>query len=642
MPDTTPNEAQYETEVIPHESQFTYEDFDQGRVFQFLSAIADPYEQAMAERRMAALAGQLRFRNFTKLFRLYKKLHEKRNLPIIDEGGLTDFEGIPAELNTGDWHADDYGIWKPAAGGLGNIVACSHPIMPVKRMRSIDTKAIKYQLAFRRGTAQRSQIEYVDIDAADMASPNDIVKKLAPYGISVTGGDRAKALVDYFRDVTDLNYDIITEVRSVSRMGWNEEGFSPYVDGIAFDGAATFAGVYRSICQVGDRQKWLDEALDARTYSIPARIVLAASFAAPLVEPLGVLPFFVHLWSSCSGTGKTVCLMLGASVWANPVSGGPFFPTFRSTSVGIEMLAGFLHSMPLFIDELQLAKDHHGQVRFNVYELASGAGKLRSNRALGLNYTPTWNNCFITSGETPIVSETDGEGAMNRVFEVELGADEVAVNDGHRTANAVRDNYGWAGRQFVEELQKDGQIDRAKALYDKFYQDCIANDTTGKQAMAAACLLTADTLATEWIFQDGKALTVDEISAFMRTREAISLMERGYQAIVDWVAINANKLRGLRDEDHGECYGIIENGTAKIIRSVFARVCEENGLSEKGLLSHLRSRRLIECARKGFTKTARLSANQTAACVWLKLPKDESSENDDFEPLQIDVDSLPF
>ena len=154
MPDTTPNESQYDPEiipsesqtiqeVIPHETQFNYEDFDQGKVFQFLSAIQDPYEQAMEERRMAALAGQLRFKNFTKLFRLYKSLHEKRNLPVINENGLTDFEGQPAELNCGEWHADEFGVWKPAPGGLGNIVACSHPIMPVKRMRSIDTKAIK-------------------------------------------------------------------------------------------------------------------------------------------------------------------------------------------------------------------------------------------------------------------------------------------------------------------------------------------------------------------------------------------------------------------------------------------------------------------------------------------------------------------
>ena len=88
------------------------------------------------------------------------------------------------------------------------------------------------------------------------------------------------------------------------------------------------------------------------------------------------------------------------------------------------MMAGFLHSLPLFLDDLQLAKDKHGNVIFNVYDLASGSGKLRSNKALGLNYTPTWANCFITSGETPIVGENDGAGAVNRVIEIECLASE--------------------------------------------------------------------------------------------------------------------------------------------------------------------------------------------------------------------------
>src|SRR5699024_6386221 len=108
------------------------------------------------------------------------------------------------------------------------------------------------------------------------------------------------------RDVLDLNQDIIPEVKSVSRMGWNEEGFSPYVSGIVFDSADTFRGAYNAITQVGSYDEWKAEALDARSYSLTARIVLAASFASVLVEPLGCLPFFVHLWGMDSGTGKTV------------------------------------------------------------------------------------------------------------------------------------------------------------------------------------------------------------------------------------------------------------------------------------------------------------------------------------------------
>ena len=606
------------------ERSFTYEDFDSGAVFDYLYSIDDVYKRGMAERRMAARASEVKFRSFAKLFRLYCQQHDaqKQNtVPVRADRSVAEFSELDLQLQTGDWHCDDFGIYKYIDGGRNTVTACTHMIAPIKRMRSVDTKAIRYKLAFNRS----GKTDYVEIDAQDMASPNDIVKKLSPYGVSVTGGDRAKALVDFLRDIIDLNYDEIPEIKSISRLGWNEVGFSPYVESIEFGGATAFAPAYNAIREAGTFDKWMEEALDARSYSITARIVMAASFAAPLVEVLGVLPFFVHLWSSESGTGKTVVLMLAASVWANPAPGGPFVPTFRSTSVGMEMLAGFLHSLPVCIDELQLAKDARGKVIFNVYELASGSGKLRSNKSLGLNYTPTWNTCFLTTGETPIVNANDGEGAMNRVLEIECQANQSIIRDGHRTAGTLRDNYGHAGRIFIQKLQEEGQKERAKQLYDAFYDECMKFNTTGKQAMAAACVLTADALATEWIFHDGKALTSDELSAFMSQVDAISVTNRGYDTICDWVYVNANKMRGIRDDDKGECYGLIDNGVAKIIRSVFSRICIENGLSEKALLSRFRAENLIECDGNRTSKNARLGPDLVTKCVWLRLNKGENT-----------------
>lgn len=615
---------------------FTYDDFDSGEVFKYLYAIKDAYDQSMEENRMQRLAQTLGFKNFKRLFAQYKDKQNKASLPVIEaRSGLSDFAEQDIELNTGDWHADELGVWKYGPGGT-NIMACTHPIMPVKKKKSIDTGALKYTLAWRRGMNQSKAWNYIDIDAADMLNPTEIVKKLPPYGVSVSGGERAKILVDYLRDMSDLNFEAIPEVKSVSRLGWNEEGFAPYVDGIEFDSAAAFNGIYKAITSVGSYDTWKAEAKEARAYSITAKIVLAASFAAPLIEKLGVLSFFVHLWSVDSATGKTVGQMLGASVWGNPSPGGAFFPTFRSTSVGMEMMAGFLHSIPMFIDELQLAKDHHGNVRFSVYELASGSGKLRSNKSLGLNYTPTWNMCFITSGETPITKETDGAGALNRVFEIECTANNKVIEDGHKTSNVLRDNYGWAGRDFIERLQQDGQIDLAKELYEKYYSECAANNTTEKQAMAAACILVADHLATEWIFQDDNALTVAEMTEFMKTKERVSLMERGYDILCDWVSINANKLRGIHDDDRGECYGIVDNGVACIIRSIFNKVCADNEIDEKGILSHLRSKGLIDMGIHGYNKSKRIGRTQVANCIWLHLPDDDEQSQTD------DNDELPF
>lgn len=607
--------------VAQTERVFTYEDFDRGRVFEYLNHIQDPYEQGMEERRMSVIAQDIGFRNFKKLFLLYQDKQKKALQIVSEQPGLSEFGEQPFELNTGEWHADETGVWRHG-GYNGKIdVACSHPIMPIQRMRGVDTGMIKVRLAFRRGYAQKHYWNEVVVDAKDIASATKIVDRLSSVGVSITSGERANSMVDYLRDMIDLNQDVIPEVKSVSRLGWNEEGFSPYVNGIVFDSADSFRGIYNSITQVGRFENWLEEALDARSYSISARIVLAASFASVLIEPLGCLPFFVHLWGMESATGKTVGQMLGASVWANPAVGQSYFQTFRGTSVGFEMMAGFLHSLPLFLDELQLTKDKHGNVVFNVYELASGSGKIRSNKALGLNYSPSWQNCFITSGETPLVGETDGAGAINRVIEIECKASDKVIKNGYRTSNVLKKNYGWAGKIFVEKLMEDGEKERAKKLYESFFAECTGNDATDKQAMAASVILVADALATEWIFQDDRALTVADIEEFLKSNTSVSLADRGYEILCDWVAVNASKLSGATES--GECYGLIEDNTAYIIRYIFNRVCAENSINPKAFLGHLKAKGLIETRGKGYTKTKRIG-HQTPDCVWLKIPTPDS------------------
>ena len=305
--------------------------------------------------------------------------------------------------------------------------------------------------------------------------------------------------------------------------------------------------------------------------------------------------------------------------------------------------------MPVFLDELQLAKDSHGNVNFNVYELASGSGKLRGNKQLGLNYTPTWATTFITSGETPIVKETDGEGALNRVFEIECYSGQKVIEDGHTTSNILKANYGHAGKMFVSRLCEDENVQKARDLYEQFYSQCVASDTTEKQAMAASAILVADALATEWIFQDDHALTLDDISEYLKTKERVSLLDRGYDLICDWVAVNASKMRGHDSDSKSDCYGLIDSDdqVAYFIRSEFKRVCEEYELNEKGMLSHLRSRGLLLTDAGKFTKMKYLGNGMSQRCVAVVLPE-ESFKNNDEQTVKArnvvvgDSDPLPF
>ena len=610
--------------VLGKRPDFTLEDFEQGRVFEWLTSLRSGYQQAMEEQALAAVAKDIGFKGFAKCLREYKKELRAVSLSIVRDDGISGFADQALELNVGEWTADESGIWRYAPGG-GIIYACTHPIMPVEKLVSIDTNMVKIKLWYRRSYSDRRPWSEIVVPMSRISKAADIVA-LSDCGISVTSGERAQALVDFLRDAIDKNQDIIPEVKAVSRMGWNEEGFSPYVGGVAFDSADSFRPVYRAIRQAGSLSDWLAEALDARSYSLTARIVLAASFASVLVEPLGCLPFFVHLWSMDSGTGKTVAQMLGASVWADPTVGGAYLQTFKSTAVGVELMAGFLHSLPLFLDELQLAKDRHGRINFNVYELAAGSGKLRGNRSLGLDYTPKWANCFITSGETPLVSETDGAGAVNRVVEIECRYGEAVIRDGHRTANALKLNYGHAGKLFIDRLCEEGGMDGARALYEKNYAACIQSDTTEKQAMAAALIITADQLATEWIFRDGCALTAGELGKFLKEKSEVSTSERGYEYMCGWVAAHVNQFR--ESVERGDRYGVIDGDTAIINRTVWNKACEEAGISSKALLGHLKSKGLISVSGKGYTKMKRIDG-LPVHCVWMRLPPEDAEERDE-------------
>ncbi|MBW7573892.1 DUF927 domain-containing protein [Caproiciproducens faecalis] len=575
---------------------------------------------------------------FKGLYQDYVK--SLKSIASPDAENVSQFSDQPLELDTGEWKSDESGVWKYAPQG-GIETACPHPIMPVERLRNIDTGELKVKLAFRRGTKSKKVWSTITTDF-DTVSNSKNITTLSRIGISVTSGKRAQNLVDYIADVLDKNYDLIPEYKSTSRMGWNEEGFSPYVDEVVFDGNPGFEKLFQSIRQHGKFQTWLDEAISVRKYSVTAKIVMAASFGSALVGPCGILPFFVHLWGMDSGTGKTVAQMVAASVWANPVAGGDYFKTFKSTSVGFEVIAGFLNSLPVVIDELQLAKDARGKVIFNVYELASGSGKLRSNKTLGLASSVTWANCFITSGETPLTSENDGAGAINRVIEIECKAENKVIENGHKTAGIVKENYGFAGMLLVQLLSDPNTMDEAKKLYEEYYTECMKNDTTEKQAMAAAVIIVADTLATKWIFKDGQALTVKDMSEFLKSKESVSAADRGYQYMCDWVAQNSGKMHGSSDN---EVFGrIVEEGTDKgyayIIRSVWDKACSDAQISSRALLSHLRTRGLIKTSGKGFTKSSRIGS-APANCVVLKLPPDPNDNDQSWINQEIIDDWIP-
>jgi hypothetical protein len=579
----------------------------------------EPFTHAAKMEELAAYSVSKGFKGFKTMYKKYvESLKAQSGTIYIDN--VTNFTNQPLELNAGDWEADDSGIFKK--NGYNDEVACPHPIMPVERLVNIDTGEEKLQLAFRKGTIWRKII----VSKTVLASSNKVTE-LAGSGIAVTS-QNARAFIQYISDMENMNYYLIPEKKSIGRFGYiPDEGFSPFVDGLIFDGDANFKAMFQTVRSRGSETKWLETAEEVREMSTTAKIILASSFASVLLEPLNCLPFFVHLWGVDSGTGKTVALMVAASVWGDPAVGA-YVKTFDGTVVGMEKTAAFLNNLPFCLDELQLAKDSKGRTTFDVYKLAQGVGRTRGNRSGGVDLTPTWRNCILTTGESPLTGTASGAGAVNRVIDIECKSAQAVIKDGMRISGAVKRNYGFAGRKFVERLYQPGVIDQVSERYRELFRILSDRDTTEKQAMAAAAIILADELACQWIFSGQQPLTIEQVSEFLASKAAVSAGDRGYKYLCDWVTQNSNKLCGRSENPNIEVLGALEDGRAYIIRSVFERILQDAGYSTAAMISYLKQSNLIETRGRANTKGKRINGIPTE-CFCLRLPSVELDDEAD-------------
>lgn len=571
---------------------------------------------------MSAQAQTVGIRNLAALFKAYVETVSGTVTPGYNR---TDFTGQELELDCGGWTATDTGIYGTDKMGF-EVVACYHPIMPVQRLVNIDTGIHKVKLAFSLGKRWNSIIE-----DRNVISDSRAIIGLSKYGIMVNS-ETSKPLVRYLADVEQMNYDLIPEVSSVGRLGWIDDyGFSPYVDDLVFDGEEEYRTRFESIQERGSREIWLDTAKAVRAGKTPgnviARIVLAASFASVLVKPCNCLPFFVHLWGGTE-TGKTVSLLLAASVWGNPEV-GKYIQTFNATEVGKELGAAFCNSLPLIIDELQLVKDNRKDFDKMIYQLSEGVGRARGRKQGGLQRTPTWRNCIITTGEFPIISPNSGAGAVNRTIEIDCHAEHL-FDDPKKTATLLYGNYGFAGREFVEHLMEDGGFEHVQSLQDAMQERLKTDDTMDKQTASAALILAADVLAEEWIFRDGIFLQPEDISKYLVSKETVNQNGRALQYLYDFININQARFGLDADAHQGEVWGDLDDDYAYIIRSKFDQILSDEGYNASAFLGWAKNRGLILCASDGRpTKPKRING-RVSRCVWLKMAEFDN-EIDAFE-----------
>lgn len=557
--------------------------------------------------KMKAKAGALGVKAFMSLWNAYCEMMAQQSGMKLDNA--TNFDGQPLELFSGEYICDEYGVMVQDKYGYEQPV-CRHPIMPIQRLVNIDSGEERLELAFKKGRSWRSSI----VEKSVIASSSSILH-LAANGIMVNS-ENAKALSTYLLEIENLNYDTLPEQKSVGRLGWvGNHGFSPYVDGLEFDGENNFKHIFSAVKSSGDRQEWINTMIELRKEKTPGRLFLAASFASVIIEPCGLLPFFLHAWGGTE-VGKTVGLMIAASVWASPRL-GEYITTFNSTLVGQEMMASFLNSLPMCIDELQI-QSSAGIKDFDkiIYQLTEGVGRTRGAKTGGLQKVNTWKNCFITNGEHPISNANSGGGAVNRIIEFEC--EQPVYSDLPEICRVISQNYGFAGHEFIEYLQSDGAIDRVNNLQKKYYREILKNGGTDKQSASVSAILAADHIATELIFKDGNNLTVADMAKIMLKKEEVNVNKRAYDYVLELVARNPNRFAPNENGDYqGEVWGKIDGDKIFIIKSVFDREMGYAGFNSSAFLSWSKRVGLSETSQNRRTISARIGGMvTTCVCIY--------------------------
>lgn len=546
----------------------------------------------------------------------------------------TQLPGVPKDkqMACGTWNVNARGVYRyeTRRDDTVKVKACGTPVVIERYIENVKTRRAKAVIAFWTDGKKRK----MTVDASTLADSRKIIE-LSNYRLDVTS-KTAGNLIDYFEILKEKN-KIPTSI-STSQMGWYRAkkgnlSFLPYEEeGMLLDSKDDFAEIYHAIRRQGDYSKWKELVYSVCAMGrIEPRIMIAASVASVLVSIVGALPFVVDLYGRTEG-GKSVCLMLATSIWADPDLEGPYYGDFKATYAAMEVRENLLNHLPLMLDDSAKIKSKYGaeKIRNWVYAITNGHSKQRSNVALTARPQMSWCNVTITTGEQSLAQPTAQGGELNRIFEVEAGASNI-FNDrgfmsGHYVAEIVKENFGFAGHDIVKFIKLIG-ADKLKQSYRTRYDRMVDAGVMEKQASSAAVLLLADKIfATAVMDEMVDELTEDQIRPFLKDEAVVDENIRMYAIIIDTVNANISKFYDDHIEpepddkqinlDHGkpvkpEIWGRIDRSRASdkvyFNQTILSKIVSDHGGNIDQFLSWAkRSGVLVDCVKKKFVSRKRM------------------------------------
>lgn len=569
----------------------TKEELLNKQTFINLFSIANEIERAEKEVELRQIADDLKCkRDFNKLFNAWQKETNKK----INFDNEIKASSIPLSgLDGGNYICNDNGVFKD-----GEVI-CYHPIIPVAKYTNINTNKEKIKLAFRKN----GKWQYFIADKQQISVASKIIF-LSDIGIEVTS-ENAKGLVSYLSEIINKNINVIPNYDSVSCIGWNNNDFIPYDKTSFFDGEDNYKIIYDSLQEKGDFEKWMGLVKELRKNKF-IQIIMAVTFASPLLEKMDIMPYIVNLWSSKSGTGKTVACMIAMSVWGNPTSGHLHFSTNNTTNFYVRT-ASFLKNITMFCDELQIIK-HSRDIQLDslVMDLCNGKERGRATKENEIKEVKTWNNNFLFTNNDKLAKSNFGEQTYNRILDIECN--EILITHGNSVVNLIKNNYGFAGKIYIDHIKKVG-FKRIREMFSEYYMNIMQNTkSTEKQAICIASVMIGNKLSQECLFQGEDELQIDDVKGFINDREEIETWRNAYEYLLNIISINSKR---FDETTNGEIWGKLTDFYCIINKTVLERELKKGGFEFDSLKRAWASKELLEKNSQGrYAKNTKVYGNK--------------------------------
>jgi len=314
-----------------------------------------------------------------------------------------------------------------------------------------------------------------------VVSKDETVKALAEKNIlAAYGAGNDKFLFDYVRAATE-DVSAARKARVIPQsFGWQKDGTFVF-NGRIFSAQGEqripmpkLNNVVRITEPAGTLDKWREVVqllINREHHDILAMALI--SFGSPIMHFSPFKSLVFHIGSSESGTGKSISLGLGASIWGME----QYIINAKASQVMQEHRMGTLNSMPLIIDEITETNKDFEWISAFIMDMSGGLGKERMKGATNEereNFT-FWRALMLLASNTHVtdffsaVRKKISEGHLRRMLEMKMEETITWDWNERETIGLLRDNYGIAGEHFVRWLVRNK--DTAKDVFNTVYRN---------------------------------------------------------------------------------------------------------------------------------------------------------------------------